>query len=255
MSYNQQQYGGSQGGYGQQQGGYGQQPGGYGQQQGGYGQYRPPPPPQTPQQHQASPPQHYSGYNNSPYPPQQQYARPAGPPPGADPQLWSWFTAVDTDHSGQLSVDELQRALVNGDWSPFNIETVRTMVNMFDKDNSGTIEFQEFAGLWKYIEDWKRCFQNFDADNSGNIDHNEMRNALKTFGYNLSDQFVRILVQKFDKFGHSAGKGNITFDNFVQACVTVKTLTDSFRQFDTDNDGWIQINYEQFLELVIRQRS
>lgn len=60
---------------------------------------------------------------------------PAGCPPGADPQLWSWFIAVDTDHSGQLSVDELQRALVNGDWSPFNIETVRTMVNMFDKGN------------------------------------------------------------------------------------------------------------------------
>lgn len=58
---------------------------------------------------------------------------PGGPPPGADPQLWNWFTAVDADHSGQLSVDELQRALVNGDWSPFNIETVRTMVNMFDK--------------------------------------------------------------------------------------------------------------------------
>ncbi len=64
--------------------------------------------------------------------------RPPGPPgcpPGADAQLWGWFTAVDTDHSGQLSVDELQRALVNGDWSPFNIETVRTMVNMFDKGN------------------------------------------------------------------------------------------------------------------------
>ncbi|KAI8091361.1 uncharacterized protein B0P05DRAFT_527151 [Gilbertella persicaria] len=176
-------------------------------------------------------------------------------PPGSDPQLWNWFTAVDTDHSGQLSVDELQRALVNGDWSPFNIETVRTMVNMFDKDNSGTIDFNEFAGLWKYIEDWKRCFQTFDADNSGNIDVVEMRNALKTFGYNLSDQFIRVLVQKFDKYGHAAGKGNITFDNFVQACVTVKTLTDSFRQFDTDNDGWIQINYEQFLELVIRQRT
>lgn len=56
-----------------------------------------------------------------------------GPPPGADTQLWYWFSAVDTDKSGQLSVDELQRALVNGDWSPFNIETVRTMVNMFDK--------------------------------------------------------------------------------------------------------------------------
>lgn len=68
-------------------------------------------------------------------------------------------------------------------------------------DNSGTIDFNEFAGLWKYIEDWKRCFQTFDADNSGNIDNIEMSNALKTFGYNLSDQFIRILVQKFDKYG------------------------------------------------------
>ncbi|KAI9351005.1 hypothetical protein BD770DRAFT_394106 [Pilaira anomala] len=249
MSYN--QYGYNQGGQPPQQqyGQYNQQ------QQGGYAPsphagYRPAPPPGG-----APPPPSGQGY-----PPSQQYGRPApparpqGPPPGSDPQLWNWFTAVDTDRSGQLSVDELQRALVNGDWSPFNIETVRTMVNMFDKDNSGTIDFNEFAGLWKYIEDWKRCFQTFDADNSGNIDHKEMSNALKTFGYNLSDQFIRVLVQKFDKYGHSTGKGNITFDNFVQACVTVKTLTDSFRQFDTDNDGWIQINYEQFLELVIRQR-
>ncbi|KAI8352108.1 hypothetical protein BD560DRAFT_409144 [Blakeslea trispora] len=243
MAYNQ-----GYGGYnpqGYQQGGYQQQQQGYGAPQSPYNNYRPPPQQGYPPTQQGYPP------------PQQGYApqRPHGPPPGSDPQLWSWFTAVDTDNSGQLSVDELQRALVNGDWSPFNIETVRTMVNMFDKDNSGTIDFNEFAGLWKYIEDWKRCFQTFDADNSGNIDVVEMRNALKTFGYNLSDQFIRVLVQKFDKYGHAEGKGNITFDNFVQACVTVKTLTDSFRQFDTDNDGWIQINYEQFLELVIRQRS
>lgn len=28
-----------------------------------------------------------------------------------------------------------------------------------------------------------------------------MGHALKTFGYNLSDQFIRVLVQKFDKYG------------------------------------------------------
>lgn len=43
----------------------------------------------------------------------------------------------------------------------------------------------------------------------------------------------------------NTGKGDVSFDNFVQACVTMKTLTDSFRQFDNDQDGWIQINYEQ----------
>ncbi|CAO3587471.1 unnamed protein product [Absidia cylindrospora] len=121
-------------------------------------------------------------------------------------------------------------------------------MNFILTDNTGTIDFQEFAGLWKYIEDWKRCFQTFDADGSGSIDRNEMQNALRTFGYNLSDRFVSVLIQKFDKYGHGGGqpgKGDVTFDNFVQACVNVKTLTDSFRSFDTDNDGWIQINYEQ----------
>ncbi|KAI8080063.1 uncharacterized protein BX664DRAFT_342232 [Halteromyces radiatus] len=205
-----------------------------------------PPPPQTQAPYGYSPQQ---GYGHAP---------PSGPPPGANPQLWAWFKAVDTDGSGQLTVDELQRALINGDWSPFNIETVRTMVNMFDTDNSGTINFNEFSGLWNYIEEWKKCFQTFDRDGSGSVDRNEMSQALRAFGFNVSDKFVHSLIQKFDRYGtnqQSRGNGNVTFDNFVQACVTVKTLTDSFRGFDSDQDGWIQINYEQFLDLVVRQRA
>ena len=37
-----------------------------------------------------------------------------GPPAGGDPQLWQWFSAVDADRSGSISVKELQAALVNG---------------------------------------------------------------------------------------------------------------------------------------------
>ncbi|KAI9307919.1 hypothetical protein BJ944DRAFT_261180 [Cunninghamella echinulata] len=187
---------------------------------------------------------------------------PLPPPPSQqDPrtqQLWSFFSAVDGDGSGQLSVHELQRALVNGDWSPFNIETVRTIVNMFDTDNSGTIGFHEFSGLWTYIEEWKRCFQAFDVDGSGTIDQLELANALRAFGFNVSDRFVQNLIQKFDRYGtnlKTKGNGNVSFDNFVQACVTVKTLTDSFKAFDTDKNGWININYEQFLDLVVRQHA
>jgi hypothetical protein len=39
---------------------------------------------------------------------------PYGPPAGSDPQLWQWFSAVDLDRSGSISVTELQAALVNG---------------------------------------------------------------------------------------------------------------------------------------------
>ncbi|CAG8588580.1 11269_t:CDS:2 [Paraglomus brasilianum] len=201
---------------------------------------------QTPYNNQQ---RHYSTYGAAPPP---NYGRRQTAPPGAgvDPMLYHWFQAIDTDKSGTLTTEELQRALLNGDWSPFNMETVRLMMNMFDTDNDGTITFKEFTGLWKYIEDWKRCFQTFDADSSGTIDFHELKTALKTFGYNLSDSFVDLLIKKYDKYG----KGNVTFDNFVQSCVTIKTLTDAFRRFDTDNDGWIMISYEEFLRLVVNNR-
>lgn len=70
-------------------------------------------------------------------------------------------------------------------------------------DNNGTIDFREFRGLWKYVEDWSRCFKKFDQDNSGSIDCNEMGHALRTFGYNLSDRFIGILIQTFDKYGNT----------------------------------------------------
>lgn len=39
---------------------------------------------------------------------------PAQPPPGVDQQLYFWFQAVDTDKSGALTTEELQKALING---------------------------------------------------------------------------------------------------------------------------------------------
>lgn len=86
---------------------------------------------------------------------------------------------------------------------------------MFDKTNSGTISFDDFGALWKYIVDWQNCFKSFDNDNSGNIDRNELRSALQTFGYNLNDGTVTTLLQKFDRLG----KGTVLFDDFIQCCI------------------------------------
>lgn len=43
----------------------------------------------------------------------------------------------------------------------------------------------------------------------------------------------------------------ISFDRFVRACVVVKQLSEAFGRLDTDRDGWIQINYDQFMETVL----
>jgi len=56
------------------------------------------------------------------------------------------------------------------------------MIGMFDRNNTSTIDFEEFANLWKYIDDWQRCFRSFDKDNSGSIDQNELKAAMIAFG-------------------------------------------------------------------------
>ncbi|KAF9329684.1 Programmed cell death protein 6 [Podila minutissima] len=155
--------------------------------------------------------------------------------------LRKWFDAIDTDRSGTLNCVELGRALICADWTPFNGETVRLMMNMFGRDNDGTISFDEFIGLWQYIERWKACFRRYDFDASGTIDSHELLNALRAFGYNLSEEIVALIVRKYDV----RGKGDISFDNFVQSCVTIQTLTDSFRRIDVAGVGVVSMTYEQ----------
>lgn len=108
-------------------------------------------------------------------------------------------------------------ALSNGTWTPFNPETVRLMIGMFDKHNRGTVSFEDFGALWKYVTDWQACFRSFDRDGSGNINVSELKDALSSFGYRLSEQIVSVMLKKFDRFG----RGTILFDDFIQCCVVL----------------------------------
>ncbi|XP_064399064.1 peflin-like [Halichondria panicea] len=164
-----------------------------------------------------------------------------------DQELMSWFQAVDKDQSGKITALELREALVNSNWSHFNAETCRLLIGMFDKNNDGTIDFYEFAALWKYVKDWKSCFNKFDKDGSGNIDAGELQQALVSFGYQLSMDFCTLCTRLFDR----GDMHTMKFDDFIQCCVMLRSLTESFKKQDTNRSGVININYEQFLELAI----
>ena len=43
----------------------------------------------------------------------------------------NWFVAIDASGSGTISATELQAALTNADWSPFNDETCQLMIGQF----------------------------------------------------------------------------------------------------------------------------
>ncbi|KAF8969911.1 hypothetical protein BDZ97DRAFT_171562 [Flammula alnicola] len=171
--------------------------------------------------------------------------------PRQAPDAYGYQQPQDEDRSGSITVTELQSALVNGNWT----NTVKMLMSIFDTDRSGTISFTEFAGLWKYISDWQNVFRHFDRDRSGSIEGRELSEALKSFGYNLSPQLLTLIEQKYSSepvSGYGPPPG-ITFDRFVRACVVVKTLTEAFQRVDTDRDGWIQISYDQFMQVILKK--
>eukprot|EP00123_Amoebidium_parasiticum_P008443 comp18806_c0_seq1/m.20761 comp18806_c0_seq1/g.20761 ORF comp18806_c0_seq1/g.20761 comp18806_c0_seq1/m.20761 type:complete len:218 (-) comp18806_c0_seq1:103-756(-) len=171
------------------------------------------------------------------------YYPPYGAPP-QQPSLMDLFRRADTNGDGRITHTELQTVL-----GPqlFNAETCRLMLGMFDVDRDGNINFQEFQGLWQYIEQWKRCFQSFDRDNSGTIDANELTQAFHQFGYRLSPQFCQNLIRRFDRQTQRA----IKFDDFIQCCVMLKCFTEGFMAKDYTKQGVVNVDYVEFIEMTI----
>lgn len=94
------------------------------------------------------------------------------------------------------------------------------------------------SGLWGFLSAWRSLFDRFDADHSGSISYVEFNEALVAFGYRLSQQFVTLLYRTYDRGGQNA----MSFDLFVQACISLKRMTDVFKKYDEDRDGYITLS-------------
>lgn len=69
--------------------------------------------------------------------------------------------------------------------------------------------------------------------------------AFSQMGFNFSPQFTQQLT------AHSQDHKEVTVDEFIVLCVTVQRLTEAFRVRDTQQNGMITINFEDFLTVVL----
>lgn len=185
------------------------------------------------------------------------------PPPSADSaDLFPLFRAANASNTGALSESELGSALVNADYTSFDPHTIRVMMQMFDATGKGSITYEEFVSLWRFLASWRELFERFDEDRSGRISLAEFSRALVAFGYRLSQPFVGLLYTTFTvnrqggrRPSGGGGGGGMSFDLFVQACVSVKRLTDVFKGYDDDRDGYITMSFEEFLTECLKLRE
>ncbi|EOA31084.1 hypothetical protein CARUB_v10014235mg [Capsella rubella] len=213
--------------------------------------------------HPSSGPSDYGGYGGAQHsghgggygaPPPPSYGSPFASlvpsafPPGTDPSIVACFQAADRDNSGFIDDKELQGALSSYHQS-FSIRTVHLLMYLFTNSNVRKIGPKEFTSLFYSLQNWRSIFERFDKDRSGRIDTNELRDALLSLGFSVSPVILDLLVSKFDKSG---GRNRaIEYDNFIECCLTVKGLTEKFKEKDTALSGSATFNYETFMLTVL----
>ncbi|CAN0907838.1 Calcium-binding protein CBP [Linum grandiflorum] len=209
--------------------------------------YGAPPPKEKP--HPAS-----SGHGGSGYPPSASYGSPFASlvpsafPPGTDPSIVACFQMADQDGSGFIDDKELQRALSSYNQS-FSLRTVHLLMYLFTNTNTRKIGPKEFTQVFYSLQSWRGIFERFDRDRSGKIDANELKEALLSLGFSVSPVVLQLLVSKFDKTG---GRNNaIEYDNFIECCLTVKGLTEKFKEKDMAFTGSATFSYETFMLTVL----
>ncbi|KAF9593872.1 hypothetical protein IFM89_025663 [Coptis chinensis] len=165
-------------------------------------------------------------------------------PPGTDPNIVACFQMADRDGSGLIDDIELQSVLSSYNQS-FSIRTVHLLMYHFTNTNTRKIGPKEFTAVFYSLQNWRSIFERFDRDRSGKIDSSELQQALLSLGFSVSPVILDLLVSKFDKSG---GRNKaIEYDNFIECCLTVKGLTEKFKEKDTGYTGSATFTYESFM--------
>ncbi|KAM7377143.1 hypothetical protein PAMA_013766 [Pampus argenteus] len=122
----------------------------------------------------------------------------------------------------------------------FTKEACRSMINLMDLDGSGKLGLAEFHVLWEKIKRYLTIFRNFDLDKSGTMSSYEMRMALDSAGFKLTNSLFQLIILRYTEADMS-----VDFDNFVTCLVRLETMFKTFQTMDTDADGVISLDFFQ----------
>ncbi|CAL0299469.1 unnamed protein product [Lupinus luteus] len=116
--------------------------------------------------------------------------------------LKEMFRMIDTDNSGQITLEELKNGLERVG-SVLKDSEINWLMQAADVDNSGTIDYGEFIAAMIHLNKVQKedhlfaAFSYFDKDGSGYITKDELQQACVQFG--LKDDHLDDIIREVDK--------------------------------------------------------
>ena len=172
------------------------------------------------------------------------------------------FDVIDEDGSGTIDTAELKGMLEQLGQRPSDYQ-VSTMLQLADKDKSGTIDFEEFCMIYgKTVEQDREdsqselydCFRVLDNDKSGFIDRNELMKIMCGLG---TETFRAPEPSDVDAL---ISQGASPLSKCLIPCPLLASLAEEStflpcRLFSADLDGDGKINYEEFVKVMLDAKA
>uniref|UniRef100_A0ACD5WVS6 Uncharacterized protein n=1 Tax=Avena sativa TaxID=4498 RepID=A0ACD5WVS6_AVESA len=155
--------------------------------------------------------------------------------------LREWFDRVDAARTGNITALQLQSALAVGNLD-FPLSIVQQMIRMYDFDGNGTMSFEEFLALNKFLQKVQTVFSTLERGR-GFLSLQEVYEALIKLGFSLDSPAFYTVCESFDK----SKKGMVRLDEFISICIFVQSARNLFGSFDTTKQGKVTLDFNQFV--------
>ncbi|CAK9315447.1 unnamed protein product [Citrullus colocynthis] len=155
--------------------------------------------------------------------------------------LKEWFNRVASEKSGSITAPQLQNALAVGNLN-FPHSIVQQMIRMYDFDRNGTMSFEEFVALNKFLLKLQQAFSDLERGR-GYLVPDDVYEALVKIGFTLDSPAFYTVCESFDQ----KKNGRFRLDDFISLCIFVQSAANLFNSFDTAKQGRVTLDLNQFV--------
>mmetsp|Transcript_28096 Transcript_28096/g.34086 ORF Transcript_28096/g.34086 Transcript_28096/m.34086 type:complete len:182 (-) Transcript_28096:41-586(-) len=168
--------------------------------------------------------------------------------PGSAQHLDQWFRSVDRDGTNKISVKELQQVLAHHGLN-FSLKFTMSLINLYDRDRSGTLCYQEFQCIHQFLSHVSQTFHQFAHQDPQMgkpvLDLPGAEHALKQIkpDSNLDQTAFYQVCKSFDV----ERNGKLTEDQFIGLNVFITGARNVFASFDQQRSGSVTLTLDQFV--------
>lgn len=129
------------------------------------------------------------------------------------------FNIFDKDGDGKINADEIGAVMRNLGINPTDTD-LQNMVDRYDDDGNGTIEFNEFINMMAtkfegHENNLRNVFDQLDSNKDGKIGKMELMDFMKKLGENVTPDQTELMIKEAD----SDGDGLISYDEFYKIMI------------------------------------